>query len=169
MEDEKFREEVLARLKAIEEVRLPAIMAEVNILTKARTTPKQTLIFEKIQDGRKSLSTDEAMHFAQCTRQTALDALKHKSAIEPDKYRFVAGDPATKIPSRIICRDVQAKPINFDAICDGKTKFSLRELAKNYGRELAEVKELANSFCQTSGKYRFHTDQYDNVSIIPKV
>jgi len=168
MSTEEILAEILARVKAIEEVGLPNCKALLEILTKAPATPCEVIILEKIQDGRKSLSVREAMHFSQRTRHTVLDSMRNIADKQPGKYLFRVGDQATKQSSMLIVRAVQAKPIDFASICDGKTKFSLRELAKNYGYELAEVREQANNFNQTSGKYRFHIDQYGNESLVPK-
>jgi hypothetical protein len=168
MTTEEMLAEILARVKAIEEVRLHAIEAELAILTKAPATPCDVIILEKLQDGRKSLSVRDAMHYAQRTRQTVLDSMRNIADKFPDKFLFRVGDRERNQASRIIVRAVQAKLIDFASICDGKTKFSLRELAKTYGREPEEVKELATAWIQTSGTYRFFIDQYGYEHLVPK-
>ena len=141
-------EERLAKLDA----KLDAIMSELEILTKAPTTPKEIMILEKLQEGRKSLTVRDAIHFAHCSRHTALDAMRNIADKEPNKYLFRLGDVSTKRASVLIVRAVQAKPIDFASACAGKTEVHLNPLAKAAGLELSEAYRQANTFREATNK-----------------
>jgi hypothetical protein len=156
-------EERLARIEAL----LMEVRANQNILMTARTTPSEALLAEKLQVIGSSVSAGDVARLCVRSRQHAYNLMTSLADKEPDKYRYRAGDPATKRASRLIRISGPAKLIDFASLCASQSRISLNQLAKDHGLEFEEVREQATIFCQTlERKYRPFFDEKGNGWIV---